>query len=216
LKASVGARRDRVLPTKGPVTARIALAAAAMLVFGACLYLFLEVRSKPAEAQGSAPPAAAKPDTPVVDEAEPETAAKIPAATRVATVSEAVKPPVRVRPSTSAKAAMAEPIDPATIEDGAIIDPDGKPGYQLDRIMAEANRAYDRMELDDARAIAQRVLKKLPTNVRMLRIMVSAACHEGDQVEAQKHFNLLPERDREQMKTRCMRNQVTFTDPPAK
>ena len=106
-------------------------------------------------------------------------------------------------------------IDLTTIDDSAIADPDGKPGYRLDAIMSEANKHYDRHEYDEARAIAQRVLKKLPNNVRMLRIMVSAACADGDQAEAQKHFNVLPERDREQMKTRCMRNQITFTDPPA-
>jgi hypothetical protein len=206
-----------MLSTKEPVTARIVLAAAAVLVFGACLYLFLEVRSKPAEALASI----GKPEVKVMAEPEPDeidsdsgerSAPRT--TTRIATTSEAATAPVTVRPSSAAKAAMGE-IDPTTIDDSAIVDPNGKPGYQLDAIMAEANKHYDRSEYDEARAIAQRVLKKLPNNVRMLRIMVSAACADGDQGEAQKHFNLLPERDREQMKTRCMRNQIQFTEPPA-
>ena len=202
------------------MTARIVLAAAALLVFGACLYLFLEVRSNPSEAlasAGKAPAAAApdKADDEADDEAEPERPSQN-RTPRVATNVESAPPAATVRPSAvTMTMGSGEPIDPATIEDAAIVDPEGKPGYKLDAIMAEANKHYDRHEYDEARAIAQRVLKKLPTNVRMLRIMVSSACADGDQAEAQKHFNLLPERDREQMKTRCMRNQITFTDPPA-
>ena len=46
--------------------------------------------------------------------------------------------------------------------------------------MSEANKAYDRGDFDDARTIAMQVLAIDPTNVRMLRIMVSAACIDGD------------------------------------
>jgi hypothetical protein len=59
------------------------------------------------------------------------------------------------------------------------------------------------------------VLAKQPNNVRMLRIMVSSECIAGDPVIAQKYFNLLPPGiNRDQMRARCGRNQVTFVDPP--
>ena len=87
---------------------------------------------------------------------------------------------------------------------------------KLDDVMAEANKAYDKMEFDEARGFAKKVLEQQPNNARMLRIMVSAACVEVDAPEAQKHYNLLGKPDREQMKTRCARYGVTFTDPPTK
>jgi predicted Zn-dependent protease len=87
-------------------------------------------------------------------------------------------------------------------------------GPKLDAVMAEANRAYDKMDFDEARSIAKKVLKQHPTNTRMLRIMTSAYCIENDNAEAQKYFNLLPAPDRAQMKTRCARYGVAFTDPP--
>lgn len=200
------------------MSARLVLGAAAVLVLGASVYLFLQVRAKPAEAQASGGRTAAKESTPGEPKPSPDakrTERAIPAPTSPDTNVAAKTDPAIVRQASGAIAKLGEVGDPSAIEDAAIADANGKPGYKLDAIMAEANKAYDKMELDDARAYAQRVLKRLPTNARMLRIMVSSACIEGDQPEAQKHFNLLPERDREQMKTRCMKYQVQFTDPPA-
>jgi len=76
--------------------------------------------------------------------------------------------------------------------------------------MDEANKAYDRGDLDEAKAIAQKVLVASPDNVRMLRIVVSATCISGDTAEAQKAYVLLPKSDREQMKTRCGRYGVNL------
>lgn len=87
-------------------------------------------------------------------------------------------------------------------------------GPKLDAVMAEANKAYDRGDLDDAKTIAGRVLARSPTNVRMLRIMVSVSCIEGDNAAAQTHYMNLPPSDREQMQVRCARYGITFPDKP--
>lgn len=95
--------------------------------------------------------------------------------------------------------------------------PDGEPAdpapYRLEAVMAEANKAYDRGDMDDAKVIARKVLAAWPQNVRMLRIIVSASCIMGDAAEAQEAFVQLPRPDREQMKIRCARHGVSFTDP---
>ena len=80
-------------------------------------------------------------------------------------------------------------------------------------IMDQANKAYDRQDFEEARSIAGKLLAKQPNNVRMLRIMVSASCIEGDNAVAQKYYEQLPKGDREQMKSRCDRYGVTFRDP---
>ena len=85
---------------------------------------------------------------------------------------------------------------------------------KLDTAMTEANKAYDRGDMDEARQLAQKILARQPGNERMLRIMVSSSCMDGDSVEAQKYYNQLPPQDRSAMKTRCERYGVTFTDPP--
>ena len=81
--------------------------------------------------------------------------------------------------------------------------------------MTEANKAYDRGDLDEARQLAQKILMRQPGNERMLRIMVSSSCMDGDAADAQKYYNQLPPHDRVAMKTRCDRYGITFTDPPA-
>lgn len=83
----------------------------------------------------------------------------------------------------------------------------------IDAVMDRANKAYDRGDVADARAIAIEVLAKLPTSVRMMRIVVSAACIEGDGTLAQEWFDRLPKPDRDQMKIRCDRYGVTFREP---
>ena len=80
-------------------------------------------------------------------------------------------------------------------------------------MMELANKAYDTQDFDQATAIAGKVLSKDPTNVRMLRIMVSANCIGGDAAIAQQYYEKLPKgTDREQMKARCDRYQVVLKD----
>jgi thioredoxin-like negative regulator of GroEL len=81
---------------------------------------------------------------------------------------------------------------------------------KVDAYMVEANKAYDRGDFDDASAMAAKVLARDPSNVKMLRVMVSAACINGDNAAAQKYYAPLPEGDRSQMRTRCERYGVTF------
>lgn len=78
--------------------------------------------------------------------------------------------------------------------------------------MDEANKAYDRGDFDDAKQSAGRVLAQQPTNVRMLRIMVSALCIDGDTTAAMSYFAKLPASDQEQMRTRCARYGISFGD----
>ncbi|HEY3803684.1 MAG TPA: hypothetical protein VGL61_13815 [Kofleriaceae bacterium] len=84
---------------------------------------------------------------------------------------------------------------------------------KLDAIMDQANKAYDRGDYEEAKSIALKVIAKLPTSVRMMRIMVSSACFEGDSTLAQEWYDKLPKPDRGIMKTRCERNQVMLTEP---
>ena len=84
---------------------------------------------------------------------------------------------------------------------------------KLDSMMELANKAYDSQDFDQAIAIAGKVLSKDPANVRMLRIMVSANCIGGDSAVAQQYYSKLPPgADREQMKARCDRYQVSLRD----
>src|SRR5262249_43076157 len=92
--------------------------------------------------------------------------------------------------------------------------PDSAPldGPRLDGAMDDANKAYDRGDYEDAKQLAGRVLAQQPTNVRMLRIMVSASCIDGDSPAAQFHYAKLPPHDQEQMRIRCARYGIAFAD----
>lgn len=85
-------------------------------------------------------------------------------------------------------------------------------GPKLDAVMDEGNKAYDRGDFEEARQIAARVLAQEPTNVRMLRIVVSASCIEGDSAAAQTAYARLPVRDQEQMRIRCARYGIAFAE----
>ena len=78
--------------------------------------------------------------------------------------------------------------------------------------MDDANKAYDRGDYDDAKQVAGRVLAQQPTNIRMLRVMVSASCIDGDAAGAQFYYARLPVADQDQMRVRCARYGVAFGD----
>jgi hypothetical protein len=178
----------------------VLLAVGAALVLGTGVYLFVAVRAAPAQAgpPERAPARGAK-----------ETA-KVPAID--AEEDPAPRPP-RASSSPGGEAAGSQ----RAIVREPPRGPDGEPGdpapQKLDAIMAEANKAYDRGDLDEARVIARKVLGMWPNNVRMLRIVVSASCIAGDAAEAQAAYAQLPNPDREQMRTRCARYGVSFTEP---
>ena len=184
----------------------LALTAGAVLVLGMGVYLFFEVRAQPAQAGA--------PERGAVARAGKEPAGR-------ATSSEEGAPPAVERPAQRSAPPAGEgagpvrtgiPIrrEPPRGPDGEAQDPAPQ---KLDAIMAEANKAYDRGDLDEARVIARKVLGMWPNNVRMLRIVVSASCIAGDNAEAQTAYAALPNPDREQMRARCSRYGMTFTEP---
>ena len=178
----------------------VLLISGAVLVLGVSIYLFFEVRARPAQAHGAvAAHGAGEPAKPADD--GPRSPAVAPART----------PPASGAAAGSRPGAGAVVREPPRGPDGEPQDP---APYKLDAVMSEANKAYDRGDFDEAKAIAQRVLKSWPGNVRMLRIVVSASCIAGDNAEAQAAYVELPNPDREQMRTRCARYGATFTDPP--
>jgi hypothetical protein len=179
------------------------LAVGAAFVLGVSIYLFFQVRARPAQAQaperGVAAPGVKQPalELDAEEDLEPQVPRETPEHTPPGR-GEDPAPPRRV------------PRKPPQGSDGAPEDPAPQ---KLDALMNEANKAYDRGELDDARAIARKALRSSPNNARMLRIVVSASCIAGDSTEAQAAYAQLPQPDREQMKTRCARYGVSFTDP---
>jgi hypothetical protein len=181
------------------------MAAGAVLVLGVSVYLFFAVRAPAAPGVGPAIAARGAGEPP--KEPERSDPAETARPSRV--------PPMRTPP------AGGEPPGPRAPGSAVVREPprgpDGTPEdpapYKLDAVMAEANKAYDRGDLDEARSIARKVLATSPRNVRMLRIVVSTSCIMGDNAEAQEAFLQLPQFDREQMKTRCARHGVSFTEP---
>jgi hypothetical protein len=179
----------------------LALIAAAVAVLGMGVYLFVQVRATSAQAQSTAT-APSEPSRPSAPE-------------RVAAEPPHAPPAAAARPTPTVEAQRPGHVGNATVEPQAMAaDEPPKPNIKLDSMMELANKAYDAQDFDQATAIAGKVLAKDPTNVRMLRIMVSANCIAGDSAVAQEYFEKLPKFDREQMKVRCDRYGVTFKDPP--
>ena len=179
--------------------ALLGLLAAFVLIAG--VYLFLEVRSTPRAPIAVAARASDPPQHP-----EPAPSEHPPVA-GPATEHGAVpphQPGTPVRPPSMAT-------DPAPDEDPAIALE--RPDVKVDAIMARANAAYDKGDWDEAKMVAAKVLIKQPTNIRMMRIMVSASCIDGDSVVAQQWYEKLPKGDRDQMKTRCDRYGISFKEP---
>jgi hypothetical protein len=180
------------------VTVRhVALPIGAVLVLGVGLYLFVEVRAQPAALQL----APARAPAPSIDPPR--------------SPSPASSPPSSSSPASSPPSSSDRPVAPAAGSAPAAAQGDLErelPKPRLDALMDEANKAYDRGELEEAKQLAMRLLATFPTNVRMLRIVVSASCIDGDTAVAQAHFARLPGNDQEQMRVRCGRYGVTFGD----
>ena len=183
----------------------LVLIGGAVLVLAAGVYLFIQVKATPAQAHSPGTQATAARGSREPERThEPPKPAAAPSATPVARPpTPAVDRGVHVGNATVAPEVMA-----AEVEDERRANP------RFDSMMELANKAYDRQDFDEAIAIAGKVLSKDPTNVRMLRVMVSANCIAGDSVVAQQHYEKLPKFDRDQMKARCDRYGVSFRDPP--
>lgn len=178
-----------------------------LAVLAAGVYLFIEVHASPAEAKvgplqarGPAAPSPDRDEPPVTNPTGPGTGPHM-------------GRPLD-RPLTPGQVRPAAELPPAQDGSGPTLgDVPDKADPRFQMILAEANKAYDRQDFDDARAIATKVLQKDPTNVRMLRIMVSSHCIEGDSVAAQSYYDKLPEFDRQQMTKRCSTYGVSFKEP---
>lgn len=188
------------------------LAAGGVLVLGVVVYLFIEVRTSSAQA----PAGPVTPAVPKVASApprvEPETAPP-----PTPPVTQPLVP--KVAPVTPPSPPLTQTPPPSLGNDvavGKMAPPEDatKANPKIDAVMAEANKAYDRSDFDEAKQIAQKVLATDPKNVRMLRVMVSASCIDGDTAVAQRHYLLLPEADRAQMRMRCERYGVGFKEQP--
>jgi hypothetical protein len=179
-----------------PKNLALIVAAFAVLIMG--VYLFIQVKATPAQAQSTVTPSPTRTPPPAPESPPPQP----PIAKPTQASATATPPPVRV-----GNAAIERPAQPEAAEDDQRANP------RLDSLMELANKAYDTQDFDQAIMIAGKVLQKEPTNVRMLRVMVSANCIAGDSAVAQQHYERLPKPDRDQMKTRCERYQVTLRDP---
>jgi hypothetical protein len=191
------------------VTVRLAFALAAVTLLAVVVYLFVEVRSAPASPQAGDPGrATARPSPVAISEPPPAPSAPVGSAPAPA--------PAPVRPALGRPEFTGiQHLQLAGSDSGDIVADDGRTVMKLDQVMDQANKAYDHQEFDDARALAGKVLAKQPNNIRMLRVMTSSYCMEGDGITAQKYYALLPKLDREQMKVRCAeKSGITFTDPP--
>jgi hypothetical protein len=177
----------------------VLLTVAALAVLGLGVYLFFEVRAAPATTE-----IPRRADKPAVVASQPDE----PDETPEAPPRDAASPARDARPAADASSTGSTPSP--TLSDGPA--PTGTEVQKIDALMSEASKAYDGAYFDDAKTVAAKVLALQPNNVRMLRIMVSASCIDGDSVEAQKHYLLLPVPDREQMKIRCSRYGVSFNE----
>jgi hypothetical protein len=86
---------------------------------------------------------------------------------------------------------------------------------ELSAQMDEANRLYDSQDFDGALQLARTLLGKQPSNVRMLRVAVSAACLMGDAETAAGYLARLPAVDHAQMIGRCTKAGVTLPSSPS-
>jgi hypothetical protein len=174
--------------------------AAAVLV--AAVYLFLEVRATPSAIANTASPQ----PTHVVAADEHHDAPQT-------TPSAPDHGPAHLG-TTATTTTSAAPTLAGSDSDEVDLSGLDRPNVKLEAYMDQANKAYDKSDWEEAKMIAGKVLAKQPTNVRMLRIMVSASCIDGDSITAQKYYGQLPKFDRDQMKSRCDRYGVSFTESP--
>lgn len=174
-----------------------------MIVLGAVLlvftgYLVVQVSSGPRVATtGNAvsPAAVASP---------PRTADSHEAAALAAAAEPVETPAVAAAPTPPTPVDPLAPISLSSFGTGATGAANTNPPPGANLQFDEANKLYDRREYEEARTLALSLLKEHPTSVRMRRIVVASSCIMGDQDVAQQHYSMLPERDRGDMRVRCL------------
>ncbi len=201
----------------------VLLAAGAVALIGVAGWLFHEVNATPAEASVTAHPGevvggtVTEPAGSALDGSAAKAGARHSDWSAVASGLEhkqaATRPPDDTEIHERVGPPVGAPAPTGRVNLGPETD-DKKANPRKDAILAEVNRAYDHGDYDEAKAAAEKVLKEDPTNARMLRVAVSSSCILGDATDAQAYYaKLSDKRDREQMKARCDRYGVTFTDP---
>ncbi len=190
-----------------------ALLAACVLVLAIGVYLFIQVHASPAIAdsghRGHHDKMSAADEEPAAPPAESSDSAPTSApGHRSAAVT--ITPPSLSGDSggSSANLTAADPnVRHATVgprSSDHIATP------KLDAQMLEASKAYDRGDTAEATDLAKKILAEQPGNARMLRIVVSTACMDGDAATAKQFYAPLGKSDQAQMRTRCERYGVTF------
>jgi hypothetical protein len=181
----------------------VVLAITAAAVLALALYVFVQVRATSAQAMPQ-PAVVAHVTPPSEPAAEPQHA--LPARTQAR--------PVAVAPVAAPSPPSAAPHDEPAEDQPFDVDEAMRTNVKLELVMDQANKAYDRQDYYQAKQIASRVLAKQPGSTRMIRIMVSASCMDGDLAVANKYYAMLPMNDRVQMKRRCDANGATLQEPP--
>jgi hypothetical protein len=175
----------------------VALSVGAVLVLALGVYLLMAVRAQPAPPAIVTAPAAPRHYDQAPPTEAPASAPAAPGAARPQPVDPEANPPdPAVSPVLGGSAAFGMSKD------------------ELEHGMVEANHAYDRGDYEEARTLAGQVLIHQPSNARMLRILVSSSCIEGDAPAAQAAYAQLPAPDQEQMRTRCTRYGITLPLKP--
>jgi hypothetical protein len=184
----------------------LALIAAAVITLGGLVYVFVEVNSAPAasgattderptnDKPGAATPATTKRDF------------KVTAPTKVGGPTERGGEVQEASDAIAAKMKGTIAVDEPAGDGGAAPNVELEHGDAMD----EANKHYDRGDYESASKQALRILEKDPTNVRMLRIVVSSACLMGDSDAAIKYNVSLPPNDQRDMHRRCERYGITL------
>ncbi len=189
----------------------ILLALSGSVVVLALVYLSMEVRAAPA------PVSAAK-----IEEARSK-AKRTRTAPTPSNVSDPWGPskserdvaPEKVAAPEVTQPTIAEPVaepEVNTLKTAPVPDVDNDPRLELSTAKDEVNRLYDKQDYEGALNNGIAVLAKEPGDIRMLRVVVSAACQLGDADKAQLYWAQLPPHDQSQMTRRCQRFGITFKE----
>lgn len=191
----------------------IAIAAAAVVGLAALVYLWVKVgeEPEPVEASEISTPAPKKPrKSPeprrtdrAKDDKRSEGGIKIPSRSRTERSAPSIPAPRTDR---------SRPTLRGNGDDGdgdVTLMPSKEEAFE--KRLDSVNALYNRGNYIDAKSGALAVLADHPTNVRMIRVVVSSACILGEADEAEEWYGKLPRFDKRQMKTRCKRYQVEFS-----
>lgn len=190
----------------------ILLAVSGGVVVLALIYLSMEVRAAPPpvpaakieEARGKAKKTRAAPSPSNVS--DPWGAS---------TAEKNAMAEAKTEPAPAPEPQIEEPaVEPEvnTMKTAPVPDVDNDPRLELSTAKDEVNRLYDKQDYEGALANGIAVLAKEPGDIRMLRVVVSAACQLGDADKAQQYWAQLPPHDQSQMTRRCQRFGIAFKE----